>query len=89
MLVSVARKASVEDKLRMSRCDSYGTFVIPPKPYCVECLGQSSTWVELPGTATIYTFYGRPPPLHRGPADVVPYVTGIIDVDDTRAPARG
>jgi uncharacterized OB-fold protein len=76
--------AAVDGKLRMPKCDSCGTFVIPPKPYCFECLGQQFTWVDLPGTGTIYTFTVVRHPLHPGLADVVPYVSGIIEMDGTQ-----
>jgi uncharacterized OB-fold protein len=77
-------KAAVEGRVTASRCDSCGTFILPPKPYCFNCLGQSFTWTDLPGTGTIYTFTVVRHPLHPGLADVVPYVSGIIELDGTQ-----
>jgi uncharacterized OB-fold protein len=76
--------AAVEGRVIASRCDRCGTFVLPPKPYCFNCLGQEFTWVDLPGTGTIYTFTIIRHPLHPGLADVVPYVSGVIDLDGTQ-----
>ena len=76
--------AAVEGRLSVPCCDNCGTFVLPPKPYCYECLGQAFTWKDLPGTGTIYTFTIVRHPLHPGLADVVPYVAGIIDLDGTQ-----
>jgi uncharacterized OB-fold protein len=77
-------EAAVEGRVSAPRCDSCGTFVLPPKPYCFECLGQAFTWVDLPGTGTIYTFTVIRHPLHPGLKDVVPYVSGIVDLDGTQ-----
>jgi uncharacterized protein len=76
--------AAVEGRLSAPRCDRCGTVVLPPKPYCFECLGQSFTWIDLPGTGTIYTFTVVRHPLHAGLQDVVPYVSGIIELDGTQ-----
>lgn len=76
--------AAVQGRLRAPKCDNCGTFVLPPKPYCFECQGQSFTWVDLPGTGTIFTFTVVRHPLHPGLKDVVPYVSGIIDLDGTQ-----
>ena len=76
--------AAVEGRVSVPKCDACGTFVVPPKPYCFECLGQAFTWVDLPGTGTIYTFTVVRHPLHPGLNDVVPYVSGIIELDGTQ-----
>lgn len=77
-------KAAVEGRLIASRCDRCGTHILPPKPYCFVCLGQDFTWVDLPGTGVVYSFTVIRHPLHPGLADVVPYVSGIIDLDGTQ-----
>lgn len=77
-------KAAVEGRLVGYRCDGCGTVLLPPKPYCFECLGQSFIWVDLPGTGTIYTFTVVRHPLHPGLNDVVPYVAGIVELDGTQ-----
>ncbi|HEX3707091.1 MAG TPA: Zn-ribbon domain-containing OB-fold protein [Mycobacteriales bacterium] len=77
-------EAAVEGRLTTSRCDSCGTCILPPKPYCFECRGQDFTWIDLPGTGVVYSFTVVRHPLHPGLADVVPYVSGIIDLDGTQ-----
>jgi uncharacterized OB-fold protein len=76
--------AAVEGRVIASRCDNCGTFILPPKPYCFNCLGESFTWVDLPATGTIYTYTIIRHPLHPGLKDVVPYVSGVIDLDGTQ-----
>jgi uncharacterized OB-fold protein len=77
-------EAAVQSRVTAPKCDNCGTVVLPPKPYCFECLGQSFTWIDLPGTGTVYTFTVVRHPLHPGLKDVVPYVSGIIDLDGTQ-----
>jgi uncharacterized OB-fold protein len=77
-------EAAVQGRLTAPKCASCGTVILPPKPYCFQCLGQSFTWVDLPGTGTIYTFTVVRHPLHPGLKGVVPYVSGIIELDGTQ-----
>jgi uncharacterized protein len=77
-------KAAVEGKVTAPRCDRCGTFVLPPKPYCFACLGEAFTWIELPGTGTVYTFTIIRHPLNKALEAVVPYVSGVIDLDGTQ-----
>ena len=45
---------------------------------------QAFEWVELPGTGTIYTFTVVRHPLPRSWPSVVPYVSGVIELDGTQ-----
>jgi uncharacterized OB-fold protein len=76
--------AALEDRLVAPRCTNCGTFVLPPQPFCFECQGQGFEWVELPGTGTIYTFTVVRHPLSPQLSDVVPYVSGVIELDGTQ-----
>jgi uncharacterized OB-fold protein len=76
--------AAREGRVSVPRCTNCGTVVLPPKPYCFNCLSQSFAWEDLAGTGTIYTFTIVRHPLHPGLKDVVPYVSGIIELDGTQ-----
>ena len=76
--------AALAGRLVAPRCASCGTFVLTPQPFCFACQGQAFEWVELPGTGTIYTFTVVRHPLAPALADVVPYVSGIIELDGTQ-----
>jgi uncharacterized OB-fold protein len=76
--------AALAGRLVVSRCTSCGTFVLPPQPYCFHCRGQTFAWTELPGTGTVYTYTVARHPLHPGLNDVVPYVSGVIELDGTQ-----
>jgi uncharacterized OB-fold protein len=76
--------AALEGRLVVPKCTRCGTFVLPPQPFCFACQGQEFEWTELPGTGTIYTFTVVRHPLSPALAEVVPYVSGVVDLDGTQ-----
>jgi hypothetical protein len=76
--------AALRDALVAPKCTHCGTVVLTPQPFCFNCQGQGFEWVELPGTGTIYTFTVVRHPLAPALAEVVPYVSGIIELDGTQ-----
>jgi uncharacterized OB-fold protein len=76
--------AALEGRLVAPRCTACGTFVLPPQPFCFACRGRDFTWIDLPGTGTVYTFTVVRHPLHPGLAEVVPYAAGVVDLDGTQ-----
>jgi hypothetical protein len=76
--------AAAEGRLSAPRCTVDGTVVLPPQPFCFTCQSQSFEWVDLPGTGTIYTFTVVRHPLAPQLAYVVPYVSGVIELDGTQ-----
>jgi uncharacterized protein len=76
--------AALEGRLVVSKCTTCGTFHLPPQPRCFHCRNRTFEDVELPGTGTIYTFTVVRHPLAPHLADVVPYVSGVIDLDGTQ-----
>ena len=76
--------AALEGRLVASRCTSCGTFLLPPQPFCFTCQGADFEWTELPGTGTIYTYTVVRHPLAPHLREVVPYASGVIDLDGTQ-----
>jgi len=76
--------AALAGRLLGSRCDNCATFVLPPTPRCFNCQHAAFTWVELPGTGTIYSFTVIRHPLAGYLQPVVPYVSAVVDVDGTQ-----
>jgi uncharacterized OB-fold protein len=76
--------AAAKGQLVAPRCGTCGTFVLPPQPFCFSCQSQAFEWVDLPGTGTIYTFTVVRHPLAPHLAEVVPYVSGVIELDGTQ-----
>ena len=73
-----------EEKLVMQRCAKCGTFRMPPTAMCFKCQAEETEWVELAGTGVVYTFTVVRHPLHPGLAPVVPYVSGVVELDGTQ-----
>ncbi len=76
--------AALRGVLTVSRCRTCGNCLLPPAPVCFQCQGEAFEWVELPGTGTIYSFTVVRHPLRPDLADVVPYVSGVIELDGTQ-----
>jgi uncharacterized OB-fold protein len=76
--------AALEGRLLGSRCTTCGTFVMPPQPFCFNDQNTTFEWVELPGTGTIYSFTVVRHPLAPHLAEVVPYVSAVIEIDGTQ-----
>ena len=77
-------EAALEGRLVASRCTECGTFVLPPEPRCFNCRGSAFEFVALPGTGTIYTFTIVRHPLAPQLSEVVPYVSGLVELDGTQ-----
>lgn len=76
--------AALENRLTAPKCSNCGTFVLPPQPFCFVCQGQAFEWVDLPGTGTIYTYTVVRHPLSPHLAEVVPYVSGVVELNGTQ-----
>jgi uncharacterized protein len=76
--------AALEGRLLGYRCNTCGTFLLPPAPRCFNCQGRDFVWVELPGTGTIYSFTVVRHALGAALQAAVPYVSAVVDVDGTQ-----
>ncbi|HLG67639.1 MAG TPA: Zn-ribbon domain-containing OB-fold protein [Acidimicrobiales bacterium] len=76
--------AALKGVLVVSRCTNCGTCLLPPAPVCFNCQHDGFEWVELPGTGTVYSFTVVRHPLRPDLAEVVPYVSGVIELDGTQ-----
>jgi len=76
--------AALEGRLVGTKCINCGTVILPPTEYCFACQHDEFEWVELPGTGTIYAFTVVRHALSPQLQDVVPYVSGVIELDGTQ-----
>lgn len=76
--------AALEGRLVAPRCTSCRTYVLPPQPRCFHCQATEFSYEELPGTGTIYTFTVVRHPLAPHLQEVVPYVSGVVELDGTQ-----
>ena len=73
-------QAAKQHKLVAPQCGACGSFRMPPRPYCPECQSQDVNWIELPGTATVYSFAICTRGPYPGTEDYT-YVPVVVDID--------
>jgi uncharacterized OB-fold protein len=69
-----------EHRLTVQYCEACQTRIFTPEPVCPACLNRELSWVDSPGTGTVYSFSVVHRSLH--PALPAPYVVAVIDLDD-------
>ena len=74
-------QASAEHRLVVQVCDTCARPRHPPSPICPHCRSWSSSFVDHPGTGTVYTFTVVHQPFV--PGIPVPNVVAVIDLDAT------
>ncbi|MGH7774170.1 MAG: Zn-ribbon domain-containing OB-fold protein [Candidatus Binatia bacterium] len=78
-------EAAKDKRLVLQRCNSCGSFVWCPRPYCSECGSNQLVWTPVSGRGTIYSFtiirevVGRGA---RGFEKEIPYVVAWIDLEE-------
>jgi uncharacterized OB-fold protein len=77
--------ATKEHRLTFQKCRLCGTNVFYPRDVCPgpTCFGIGTLdWVESSGRGTVYSFTVLYQPAHPSFADDVPYVLGIIEMEE-------
>jgi len=75
-------EAAAEHRLVVQACSGCGRTRHPPSPMCPACRGRSSSWKEVPGTGSIYTFTVVHQAFLPDLAERVPYVVAVVDLDE-------
>jgi uncharacterized protein len=76
--------ATAQNKLMAAKCTHCGTCQLLPAPFCYACQHREYEWIELPGTGTIYTYTVVRHPLMPQLKAIVPYASGVIELDGTQ-----
>lgn len=71
-----------EHRLVIQRCDDCGTFRFPPEAGCAACSSLSSTWTEVSGRATLYTWTEAHPPLLPYFAERAPWPIAFVQLEE-------
>jgi uncharacterized OB-fold protein len=82
--------ATAEGRLAMCRCQSCRLWLQPPLERCRVCAGPTE-FEDVAGTGTVYTFIVQRQAAVAGYLDKVPYVVGLIELDEQlglRLPGR-
>ena len=67
--------------LVVQRCDSCGRTRHPPGPVCPVCRSTASSWADVPGTGTVYTYTVVHQAFVAALADRLPYVVIVVELD--------
>lgn len=74
--------AAGEHQLVVQRCDACQHFRWPPLRGCPDCLSRATTWTDVGGTGTIWSYAVFHRVLHPAFAEDVPYTVGVIELDE-------
>lgn len=75
-------KAARRGELRVQRCSSCARHVFYPRLNCPHCGSAELQWVTASGRGTVFTFTVARRPTHPAFADRVPYVIGIVELEE-------
>ena len=82
--------AVAEGRLDLLRCQDCGHFIHYPRPVCNRCRSANLAPSTISGRGTLYSYCEIMQASHPYYADKLPYVIGVIDIDEepgTRVPA--
>ena len=74
--------AAREHRLVLQRCDSCHLFQYPPDVVCVHCQSLAMTPTEVSGGGVLYSFATVGRAFHPGFVDQLPYVVGLVELDE-------
>ena len=75
-------EAAREGRLLVQRCRACGEHQLYPRGHCVHCFAPDPEWVEAKGTGRLHTFSVVHRTATPGFAEEVPYVFGIVELDE-------
>jgi uncharacterized OB-fold protein len=75
-------EAARERRLLIQRCPACGEHQFYPRGHCVHCFAAGPEWVEASGTGRLHTFSVVHRTADASFADDVPYVFGIVELDE-------
>jgi len=76
--------AALQGRVTAEECTQCGLRLIPAGPRCFRCQNSEFRTIELPGTGKIYSFIVVRHPLLPSLKEVVPYVSAVVDLDQTQ-----
>ena len=77
--------AAARDELAIPRCSACGTFNWYPRDHCSSCGSSDMPWSALRGRGTLFSWSVVARPLYRAYAEMTPYVTGLVALEEDPA----
>lgn len=75
-------EAAARGEFRLPRCTACGHFVWYPEAQCPECGHDGLAWERLSGRGRVFSFVVVRRALYPPFAGLVPYVSGIVAIDE-------
>lgn len=75
-------EACKRHELLIQQCEECGSYRYPPRPICPNCFSLKARWNTSSGRGEVYTFTVARVPLTPEWAPDVPYVVGVIQLDE-------
>jgi uncharacterized OB-fold protein len=69
-------------ELWLQRCRACNTHLFYPRYLCTACGGSDLDWVQMSGSASVFTFTVARRPTHPALANKVPYVIAVVQLDE-------
>ena len=76
-------EAARDHRLVVQQCQSCGTHRHPPRPVCAACGSFETSWDEVSGRGTLFTWSVVHQPFHPALREAVPYVVAIVELEGT------
>lgn len=73
--------AAKEHRLTVQQCDDCGALRFPPVASCRACLSPRTTWTDLSGRGTVWSFILMHQLYYQGFADEIPYPIAVIELE--------
>lgn len=75
-------EACDRDELVVQRCTACGRLRFPPRPTCPSCRSFDHEWARLRGTGRVWSWVRAHPPLLPAFAEMAPYVSLVVELDE-------
>lgn len=74
--------AAKEHRLTAQRCDDCGKLRFPPATSCWYCLSPNTTWIELSGRGTVWSYIIMHQPYYQGFIGELPYPICVVETEE-------
>lgn len=75
-------EGTARGELLVQRCAGCRRLRFPPRPACPWCRSFEATWDPMSGRATLWSWAVPHPPLLPAYAEIAPYVSAVVTLDE-------
>jgi uncharacterized OB-fold protein len=75
-------EGTARGELLVQRCGGCQHLRFPPRPMCPWCRSFDATWERMSGRGTVWSWAVPHPPLLPAYAEIAPYVSAVVTLDE-------